>query len=415
MMKRVTVLSTIILFFTINVVAQKIPVIDSEICRNMSYTDQQLKDWSQYLAIYEKESTNEKLSGIEVEFKKSFEKKYDLSDFSETEMAPWDSEPAGCSWYCGATYETAVSSSLPAIGANSYSSNELFDGDARTAWVEGTKGYGVGEWITFTFDYNAARATTCFIVNGYNKNALTWQNNSRVKSFNLYDNDQLIATVNLKDTRDMQRFELLYAFPNRPEDYDRFDESTSGKQKKDVALKFVITEVYKGNKYDDTAISEMFFDGTDVHCLAANTEILMADESSETIDNIQVGDSVIAFVPSKNEYAKRKVTYVHTALHSRMYRLTLQDGTQIVTTDDHPFLSSKGWRSLSPEKTMKYEGYGLVRPYSIGTELYVYDADARTSSPIILIEGLMETVKTYSLELDGEGAYVANFMLVGQE
>jgi len=30
-------------------------------------------------------------------------------------------------------------------------------------------------------------------------------------------------------------------------------------------MKFEILEVFKGDKYDDTAISEIYFDGIDVH------------------------------------------------------------------------------------------------------------------------------------------------------
>lgn len=33
----------------------------------------------------------------------------------------------------------------------------------------------------------------------------------------------------------------------------------------DWTVKFEIVEVYKGTKYNDTVISEIFFDGTDVH------------------------------------------------------------------------------------------------------------------------------------------------------
>ena len=34
-------------------------------------------------------------------------------------------------------------------------------------------------------------------------------------------------------------------------------------------LRFEILEVYEGDKYDDTVISELFFDGIDVHWLSS--------------------------------------------------------------------------------------------------------------------------------------------------
>ena len=43
---------------------------------------------------------------------------------------------------------------------------------------------------------------------------------------------------------------------------DRFIPSIDGS---DLVLKFEIIEVYKGLKYNDTAITEIYFDGMDVH------------------------------------------------------------------------------------------------------------------------------------------------------
>ena len=67
----------------------------------------------------------------------------------------------------------------------------------------------------------------------------------------LYINDKFYAILNLEDTRHTQDFktELLGRLESEEE----------------MVLKFEILEVYKGNKYEDTAISEIFFDGIDVH------------------------------------------------------------------------------------------------------------------------------------------------------
>ncbi len=46
-----------------------------------------------------------------------------------------------------------------------------------------------------------------------------------------------------------------------------FDLGTFGHNKNgtDLVLKFEILEVYKGEKFNDTAITEIYFDGIDVH------------------------------------------------------------------------------------------------------------------------------------------------------
>lgn len=46
-----------------------------------------------------------------------------------------------------------------------------------------------------------------------------------------------------------------------------FEVGTLGHNKdgSDLVLKFEIMKVYKGSKYDHTAITEIYFDGIDVH------------------------------------------------------------------------------------------------------------------------------------------------------
>ena len=57
--------------------------------------------------------------------------------------------------------------------------------------------------------------------------------------------------MNLLDTKDDQIFQL-----------GTFGRNTD---RSDLVLKFEIIEVYKGLKYNDTAITEIYFDGIDVH------------------------------------------------------------------------------------------------------------------------------------------------------
>ena len=69
----------------------------------------------------------------------------------------------------------------------------------------------------------------------------------------MYYNDEPYAILNLKDTRDCQIFDV----------------GTLGYEDKSNApawtIKFEIMEVYPGDKYQDTAITEIYFDGIDVH------------------------------------------------------------------------------------------------------------------------------------------------------
>ena len=67
----------------------------------------------------------------------------------------------------------ATASSIDPTTKNSqgditYYASNVLDGDPTTAWAEGVEGYGVGEWISLTFD-NPIRLSKLKIWNGYQK------------------------------------------------------------------------------------------------------------------------------------------------------------------------------------------------------------------------------------------------------
>ena len=72
-----------------------------------------------------------------------------------------------------------------------------------------------------------------------------------MKSFKFYLNGKFHGILNLTDTKTDQRFEL-----------GTFGHNEDGS---DLVLRFEINEVYQGDKYNDTAITEIYFDGIDVH------------------------------------------------------------------------------------------------------------------------------------------------------
>ena len=72
-----------------------------------------------------------------------------------------------------------------------------------------------------------------------------------MKKFKLYINGTEFGILNLTDSKTDQEFKL-----------GAFGHNSDGS---DLILRFEILEVYKGDKYDDTAITEIYFDGIDVH------------------------------------------------------------------------------------------------------------------------------------------------------
>jgi hypothetical protein len=168
------------------------------------------------------------------------------------ETGPYFTGELGCSWYCAAGPSKITSTSqLNSSKTNNYKPENIHDFDLRTAWVEGKSNYGVGEEIIIEFKlFPNLKVTHIDIFNGYSKNEKTWKENSRVKVFSLFVNNALLGHLNLEDTYKKQRFDIG---------------SLGGDKDGKLILTLQIIEIYKGEKYMDTAISEINFDGTGDH------------------------------------------------------------------------------------------------------------------------------------------------------
>ncbi|MBQ0156719.1 MAG: hypothetical protein KBT22_09130 [Bacteroidales bacterium] len=179
----------------------------------------------------------------------------------ETKESFWQVHGGGCSWYCGGGPSSVEASScLKSNGEINYEGKNAHDLNYKNAWVEGVKGYGIGEYLKYKFDVYAPRITEIIVVNGYVKSQSAFQNNSRVKRLKVYYNNKAVAILELKDIMGEQRFKIGTLGNYRNVETGEFDSNAS-----DWELKFEILDVYKGDKYDDTAISEIYFDGIDVH------------------------------------------------------------------------------------------------------------------------------------------------------
>lgn len=130
-----------------------------------------------------------------------------------------------------------VSSVLAPQSGNRYGGGNLGDRRMDTAWVEGVKGDGVGEFVTLVFPGPTA-LRQLMVVNGYNKNSAIFQKNGRVKEMVLRTSTGLERKVRLKDGRNWQSVDLSFA-----------GEVTW--------LSLRISSVYPGSRYRDTAISEL--------------------------------------------------------------------------------------------------------------------------------------------------------------
>lgn len=150
-----------------------------------------------------------------------------------------------CSLGCAIGWSYQASSTLPGRDAKHYAAENLGDASLATAWVEGVAGYGEGERITITFapipehsDGISFRGIE--LVNGYAKSEAIWRANSRVKRLAVSLAGKTLFELALEDTMSPQAFNFRDVFIH-PGD----------------RLELTILEVVRGDKYADTALSEI--------------------------------------------------------------------------------------------------------------------------------------------------------------
>jgi hypothetical protein len=169
----------------------------------------------------------------------------------------WEILGGGCSWYCGGGLDSTYASSE--LVGGKYTANNIHDLNYKTAWVEGVTGQGIGEKITYDFPPENPRITKIIIVNGYVKSPKAWTENSRVKKLKMYVDGKPFALLELADSKQEQSFSFEPLGLSDREDYDKLLTLPRW------TITFEIMEVYPGSKYEDTAITEIYFDGIDVH------------------------------------------------------------------------------------------------------------------------------------------------------
>ncbi len=196
--------------------------------------------------------------GRHLDFTAEGERKHTFIEGQDKYENYYDVLSIGCSFYCGFhVLDVTSSSALQPQHGISYEAKNVSDHTYKTAWIEGAEGYGIGEHVTFTLPPWHPRITTIKIANGYTKTEKTWRENSRVKELRIDVNYKPYARLLLEDTRDEQIFHIgEIGCADRSADYS-FKENTY--------IRFWIMDIYPGDKYEDTAISEITFDGLDSH------------------------------------------------------------------------------------------------------------------------------------------------------
>ncbi len=400
-------ISLLLIFLTAHLYCQNLKTIIPEKGDPFDFGIEVQNEWKKRNQLFEDIDNNKKdWNNLTEEDNVLFEK------YPETYSSMWEVDGGGCSWYCGAgNYAVTTSSELSSNGNIDYKTKNLADFSYQTAWVEGKKGYGIGETINFSFSPVHPRVTTILFANGYIKSKKAWKDNSRVHKLKMSVNNEPYAIIELQDIYAEQIITLEKPLGNDRklgEDvYQKYENAPNWD------IKFEILSVYEGDKYDDTAITEIYFDGLDVHCLAEGTQITMADNTLKSIEDLEIGDTILSFHKETGDYEPSVIKELASKLHKDLITITFSNGTEITCTKDHPFLlNTLQWSSMSPEKTeTDYEINNVVQ-----IELGSIIKSLQSNLKIVKINEVSGTQKTYTIvDLDKNNTFIANGIVTGIE
>src|SRR5436309_15913170 len=85
-----------------------------------------------------------------------------------------------------------------------------------------------------------------------------------------------------------------------------------------------------------------------VYCQVGETPILTGDGRHRPIAELEVGDTIYGTAADGSRYRR----YVRTTVIDKWitikpaYRVTLEDGTELISSGDHRFLTNRGWKHV---------------------------------------------------------------------
>jgi DNA repair photolyase len=84
------------------------------------------------------------------------------------------------------------------------------------------------------------------------------------------------------------------------------------------------------------------------YCAFGDTPILMADGRTKPLADVQVGDAIYGTI-REGWFRRYAITRVvdHWSTIKPAYQITLEDGTKLITSGDHRFLTDRGWKYVT--------------------------------------------------------------------
>lgn len=145
--------------------------------------------------------------------------------------------------------------------------------------------------------------------------------------------------------------------------------------------------------------------------------VMLANGSEISIEEVKKDDLLLTLNEDGTTIAVSKVVSIEEAEVETLMKVTLANGSEVLITPNHPFLSDKGWVSSNNTSTKLMSKYETIKvgEYKIDSFIYTLNADLKIEIlPIIELEEVKTTSKVYKLTLDSQSAYIINGIFVGQ-
>jgi DNA repair photolyase len=149
-----------------------------------------------------------------------------------------------------------------------------------------------------------------------------------------------------------------------------------------------------------------------IYCLSGDTQILLANGTTRPLADIRVGDEIIGTRRAGwyRRYTKTRV-HAHWAVTKRAFRVTLRNGTQLITGPDHRFLARHVWKFVTPaEPAGSARSYLALNDRLMGTDQHLIEGEIVGSNAglaVTRIEPLGTTLRLFDITT-GTKDFIAN-------
>lgn len=144
--------------------------------------------------------------------------------------------------------------------------------------------------------------------------------------------------------------------------------------------------------------------GGESSCFLAGTKITMSDGTKKNIEEVKIGDSILSFDQSTGQTKPYKVLELESPIRDHHYEITLDNGTVLKVTSEHPLYTKskyqEAWAAIDPKETLRQDKM-KVKKLSVGDYL---KTEENTWVQILSMKYIPGNVQTYNLK-SVEGTY----------